>query len=137
VPAPSQVSVVVDPEFGFRLAQQVRRGPVWIVDTPTNRSAFEKHWAEHQGESHLEGVTSFSGMPNASSEDLLINELDVIDLHHGPLSSDPPYSVLEVLGTSLTPRIEDALREYEFVTFEPILDGFRASRSRGDANVSA
>jgi hypothetical protein len=129
VPASLQVSVVLDREFGFRLDEQVRLGPVWIIDTPTNRAAFEKHWVEHLEESHLEGVTSFSGMPNASSEDLLINELDVIDLHHGPLSSDPPYSVLEVVGTPLTPRIEAAWREYEFVTFEPTAGGFRTFRS--------
>jgi hypothetical protein len=125
----SKVSVVVDPEFGFRLADQVLSGPVWILDTPVNRAAFEKHWAERKGESHLEGVTSFSGMPKASSEDLLINEMDMIDLHHGRLSSEVPYSVLEVLGTPLTPRIETALREFEFVMFEKIPHGFRAARA--------
>jgi hypothetical protein len=68
-------------------------------------------------------------MPKASSEDSLINEMDMIDLHHGPLSAELPYSVLEVLGTPLTPKIEAVLREFEFVSFEPIPDGFRASRA--------
>jgi hypothetical protein len=133
--APSSlVSVVVDPQFGFRLAEQVRLGAVWIIDTPANRAAFEQYWAEHAGGSHLEGVTSFTGLSDASPETLLLNEIDVIDLHHGPLSAQVPYSVLEVLGTALTRRIEEALKGYGFVTFEPIVDGFRASRSLSKVN---
>ncbi|HTV07560.1 MAG TPA: hypothetical protein VMD97_00780 [Candidatus Aquilonibacter sp.] len=61
---------------------------------------------------------------------MLINEMDMIDLHHGPLSAEVSYSVLDVLGTPLMPKIEAVLREFQFVTFEPIPDGFRASRPR-------
>ena len=129
VPTSPQVSVVLDPDFGFRLAEQVSFGPVWIIDTPINRAAFEKHWAEHRGESHLQGVTSFAAWSGASAEGLLIGEIDTIDLHHGHHSAEVPYAVLEVVGTALTSKLEEVLSEYGFVAFESTVEGFRASRA--------
>jgi len=58
----------------------------------------------------------------------LLNEMNTIDLHHGSYSSDPPYTVLEVLGTPLSDRIRGELSEYGFVEFLPNVEGFLAIR---------
>jgi hypothetical protein len=84
------VFVVVDKQYGERLRELVRTGPVWVVDTPTNRSTAEKLWAERPDASHLEGVTIYNSSAT-SPEDALLEELDTIDLHHGAYSADPRY----------------------------------------------
>jgi hypothetical protein len=45
---------------------------------------------------------------------MLLAELDTIDLHHGSYSADPPYTVLEVLGTPLTAKAKNELSAYGF-----------------------
>jgi hypothetical protein len=44
---PYRVFVVVDREYGERLAELAQTGPVWIVDTPANRSVAQQIWAAH------------------------------------------------------------------------------------------
>src|SRR5215471_2612830 len=95
---PYRVFVVVDRDYGTPLAELAESGPVWIVDTPANRSVAQQIWAAHPNRSHLQGVTTFKVPEGTSSEDILINELDAIDLHHGTYSASPPYTVLNVIG---------------------------------------
>jgi hypothetical protein len=68
-------------------------------------------------ESHLTGITTFKAQDSSPAEDLLLNEMETIDLHHGLYSADPPYTVLEVIGTSLSDRIKSQLSEYGFDEF--------------------
>jgi len=110
------------------LAELPRGVPVWIVDTPSNKPVAQHLWKERPNESHLTGITTFDDMESSSPEELLIAELDVIDLHHGPYSADPPYSVLEVLGTQLTDSVEHALAAYGFDQFRENPSGFTAIR---------
>jgi hypothetical protein len=56
---PYRVFVVVDRDYGQRLAELAETGPVWIVDTPANRSVAQEIWAARPNSSHLEGVTTF------------------------------------------------------------------------------
>jgi hypothetical protein len=104
---PYRVLVVVDRDYGQRLAELAQSGPVWIVDTPANRTAAQQIWAADPNRSHLKGVTTFKFREESSSEDILINELDTIDLHHGTHSASPPYTVLDVIGTAITARLRD------------------------------
>ena len=53
-----------------------------------------------------------------SSEDVLINELGAIDLHHGLYSANPPYTVLEVIGTGITARLKAELWDFGFDDFQ-------------------
>jgi hypothetical protein len=121
------VFVVVDREYGERLCELARRGAVWIIDTPLNHAAAQKIWSERPNANHLEGVTTFKSVAS-SPENALLNELDTIDLHHGSYSADPPYTVLEVIGASVTESVKAELRQYGFDEFCSTATGFRAVR---------
>jgi len=125
--APNTVTIVVDPEFGERLCAVAKETPVWIVDTPLNRAAVEVAWNPEQ---HLpNGVTTFRVEPNSTPEEWCAKILGTVDLHHGEYSQDPPYAVVEVIGTPLTNRLRQAFSEYELNAFAERVSGFRASRS--------
>jgi len=125
---PHRVFVVVDRAYGERLAQLAKIGPVWIVDTPVNRTVAQEIWDTHPNRSYLGGVTTFKFPDGSSSEEILINELDKIDLHHGIYSANPPFRVLDVIGASVTARLKAELREFGFDNFQETPQGFRATR---------
>jgi hypothetical protein len=122
------VFVVVDGEFGSRLSELVQGGPVWIIDSPANRTAAQKIWTEHPEYSELDGVTVFRPVEGYSREDALIYELGTIDLHHGAHAANPPYTVIEVLGTPVSERIKTELSQFGFNEFRGTAAGFRAVR---------
>jgi len=125
---PYKVYVVVDRAFGERLANLGPGVPVWIVNTPPNKKVACRLWEERPWDGHLTGITTFRDMDFSSPEELLLQELDAIELHHGSYSANPPYTVLEVLGAVLSPRIESELSSYGFSEFQPSPAGFRAMR---------
>lgn len=125
---PYKVYVVMAQDFGERLAGLSSGVPVWIVDTPINRPVAERMWKEHPSESHLTSITAFKAQGSSSAEDLFLNEMNTIDLHHGSYSSNPPYTALEVIGMPLSDRLRTELAEYGFNEFRPKSDGFVAIR---------
>lgn len=125
---PYRVFVVVDRDYGRHLAALAQTGPVWIVDTPANRTVAQQIWAADPNRSHLEGITTFKVPESGSLEDILINELDTIDLHHGTHSANPPYTVLEVIGTAITARLKAELGQFGFNEFQETPQGFCAVR---------
>jgi hypothetical protein len=125
---PYKVYIVVDREFGEQLAELERGVPVWIVDTPTNKTVVQRLWNEHPQEGHLTGITTFNDLKSSSPEDISLTELDTIDLHHRSYSADPPYTVIEVFGTSLTARAKNQLSAYGFNEFHANSAGFTARR---------
>lgn len=133
---PYRVFVVVDRDYGQHLTELSEMGPVWIADTPANRSVAQQIWAAHPNRSHLEGVTTFKVAEGTSSEDMLINKLGTIDLHHGTYSANPPYTVLDVIGTAITARLKAELGEYGFDDFQETTHGFRAVRPIPDDPAS-
>ena len=128
----NRVFVVLDRDYGERLLELARSGPVWIVDTPQNRAVVQNLWAANPNRNHLEGVTTFKAGHDCSSEETLINELDTIDLHHGSYSADLPYTVLEVIGTPISERLKAELSHYGFNKFQPTGEGFRTLRTPPD-----
>jgi hypothetical protein len=125
---PYRVFVVVDRDYGQRLAALAQIGPVWIVDTPANRTVAQQIWAAAPNRSHLEGITTFKVPEDDSPEDILIYELGTIDLHHGSYSANPPYTVLDVIGTAITARLKAELAQFGFNEFQETLQGFCAVR---------
>jgi hypothetical protein len=125
---PHSVFVVLDGEYGTRLSELIVKGPIWIVDTPTNRAAAEIFWAAYPDRKHPDGVTVFKSMNVGSPETILLANLYTIDLHHNAYSADPPYTVLEVIGTSLSEKIKTELSEYGFDKSLTTSEGFRAER---------
>ena len=73
--------------------------------------------------------------PNVAAEDHFLAEADTIDLHHGPYSTDTPYTELEVIGCHLTKPIRTALRQLGFTQFDEQSAGFTAKRSREEAAI--
>jgi hypothetical protein len=126
-----RVVVVVDRGFGEKLESIPAGVPVWIVDSLVNRAAAEKAWAATPQVSHLEGITIFTSPEGASPERSLIGQIDTIDLHHGTYSADPPYSVLDVIGVTITEGIRSALEQNGFTEIHTRETGFRASRALG------
>jgi len=122
------VVMVVDPAFGERLASLPLGAPVWIVNTPTNKLVAQRLWSERPEVNHLTGITTFNISEGASREEILLDELDAIDLHHGSYSADPPYTRIEVLGAPFSDKIRLALAEYGFQHFSRTTDGFVAMR---------
>lgn len=125
---PYAVVIVVDREYGDRLSELPPNFPVWIVNTPSNRAAAERVWANRPDGSHLVSVTTFNCREGASAEQALVDEFDTIDLHHGTYSSEPPYTGVEVIGTQLSDTIRTELSEYGFNEFHSTAEGFRAVR---------
>lgn len=126
--APYKVIVVVNREFGERLTNL--DPPVWIVNTATNGPVVHRLWKNRPKPSHLHGITIFDDSGSASPEKLAIAILSMVDLHHGPYSADPPYTILEILGAPLTESLQSELRNYGFDKFEATPDGFQATRPK-------
>jgi hypothetical protein len=122
------VFVVLDREYGARLSQLVEKGPICILDSPTNRTAVQSFWDAFPDRNHLNGVTVFTSGNSGSTEQALLSEINTIDLHHNAYSANPPYTVLEIIGTSLTGKIKSELNRYGFNEFSATSDGFRAVR---------
>jgi hypothetical protein len=128
VVTPYKVCVVVDGEFGERLAALPVGAPVWIVRTPVNRSVAERLWKEPKQESHVTGITVFKDQTSLSPEELLFSQMETIDLHHGFYSATPPYTILEVIGVPLSERIKAELSQFRFDEFDTNPSGFSAVR---------
>ena len=129
-----RVFVVLDGEYGTRVSQLLMSGPVWIVDTPTNRDAAEAFWKAFPNRGHLDGVTVFAPKNPESAEATLLSELDTIDEHHNAFSAEEPYSELEVIGASLSEKIQTELSAYGFAEFFATTEGFRAARALEDSS---
>ncbi len=77
-------------------------------------------------------MTLFQSKPETSPELRLIWNFETIDLHHGSYSADPPYTVINVIGTPNSAEIEAELGQYGFDEFELKSGGFRAVRPLPD-----
>jgi hypothetical protein len=82
------VSIVLDRSYGKLLRDLLNAGPVWAVDSPANRDCAEQLWAKFPARDHLDGVTVFKAAADRSPEQILIDELATIDLHHGVQSAN-------------------------------------------------
>jgi hypothetical protein len=123
------VLVILDPNYGERLRQVWPGRPVWIAMSPINEPAVRSLWASHPDGNHLTGLTGFQFDKDNLPEDSLLQNLDMIDLHHGLHSSKEPYTVLEVSGARLTMNVREALSKLGFENFVEHTDGFTTRRS--------
>lgn len=123
-PGPSIVHVIVDPDYGERLRHVPANEAAWVADTVANHPVIQSIWSTHSV-----GVTSFKVPADKTPEDWLLGGvLDSVEVHHGEYSQTPPYSILRVIGTVLTPRIRVQLESYDFVKFEDLPEGFVAHK---------
>lgn len=87
-----------------------------------------KIWAADSNLSHLDGVTTFKTKGDSSSEEALINELDAIDEHNGIYFANLPYTVVEVIGLSISDRLKTKFSQFGCNQFETTPQGFCAMR---------
>jgi hypothetical protein len=127
MPRGHTVRVVLDADFGERLAELPRSDPVWIMDTPTNTPVAQRLWKQPHPDSRHAGITIFKGY-GPTEQEIFLNELGTIDLHHGGHSVSPPYSTLEVIGCTASEDIRAALDEIGFEVESPSQSGFTAIR---------
>ena len=105
--------MVFDPDFSSALEKLAFHTPVWMVDTPENRTAAEEAWRNAIEWPHI-SVTLFRDYdwPTLLTQ-IALNER---------------FDALEVLGTSLSPEARNALEEAGFVRIHETESGFRARR---------
>lgn len=125
---PYSVSIVLDRNYGSLMRELIEAGPVWAVESPANREFTEQLWGESPTHGYLEGVTLFKASENRPPEQMLIDWIDTIDLHHGLYSADPPYTAIRVIGSRLTMEGEQVLRTFGFDSFTVTDEGFHAVR---------
>ena len=130
---PYEVLVVVDPDFGDRLRQVPVGKPVRITMSDANAPFVRAIWTECRNPSDLHGVTGFTHQDADTPEDRLLGQLDAVDIHHGPYSAQPPYTILTVVGATATPEVGEALLDLGFRTIERREGGFTARRSFEEA----
>jgi hypothetical protein len=125
---PYRVHVVVDPHYGERIRDLPAGEPAWVADSPDNHPVIQAMWQERRTLDQFTGITSFKCDPNDKPDDSLISILSAVDLHHGEYSHKPPYSVLNVIGTSWSEAIQEKLDQYGFAAHEDTAGGFIARR---------
>ena len=126
---PYKVFLIVDTTYGESLATLPPHVPVWIIESDLNTPVAERLRQERAEESHLQSITTFQEKPKLSSEEQAISMLEQVDLHHGECSTDPPYSILEVIGCIATDKMRQELQEYGLGISEITEEGFTATRT--------
>ena len=111
---PRSVAVVFADNFSSQLEKLAFHTPVWMIDTPANRSAAEAAWMQAVEWPHI-SVTLFRPM---DWEPLL----EQIAMHHDR------FDVVEAIGAELTPELRATLERMGFVRIVETTGGFRARR---------
>jgi hypothetical protein len=146
--APYRVHVVVDPHYGQRIRNLPFGEPAWIVDSADNHPVIQALWKErgicdesagptpskydpNAEPNEFTGITSFKYDPDAGPESWLMSILAVIDEHH--YYHDPPYSLLDIVGTSWSEVIQAELDRFGFFEHQATTEGFITERDLADA----
>jgi hypothetical protein len=122
------VAIVVDRDFGHPLVDLSQKMHVWVCDSLQNRKSAEPIRAMSTGQSIECGVTTFKVADNDSPKAMLLGVLDMVDLHHGVYSHDPPWGELHIYGTTATPILRAALTRFGARIIDQSQDGFRCAR---------
>jgi hypothetical protein len=123
-----RVLLVLDPNFGERLAVKAASQPVWIIRSSTNTPVVQRLRVERGKESDPADVATFNEDASKSAEEQFLSIIGTIDLHHGSFSAAVPYSMLEVVGCEATGQVLAALDELGLKVASVTDNGFVASR---------
>src|SRR5262245_12559818 len=85
-----EVIVVVDPNYGDRIATAAKTAPVWAVASFVNKAACEHVWAAHGTVDHRErgSVTCFDITDQQDRIGNLLAVLPTLEQHHGEIRDD-------------------------------------------------
>lgn len=114
------VAVVLDPNYGNRLAEMARHLHVWVCASPANKLAVEAVWKESGLYEAGVGATLFGVCENP--EEAFLDNLDTIELHH------PHWESMYIYGLDWTPQVKQVLAEHGVTKFISMTEGFVATR---------
>lgn len=129
----SEVYLILDPQFGDKIASLPTGTPAWIIMSKMNEPFIRRWWAENRESSLESGITGFLEQPLTDS--YFASQLDNIELHHGPYSEVPPFRSLKVLGMRLTDQARQELLAFGFEEISETDEGFVAMRTEQEALV--
>ena len=118
---PRTVAVVFERDFSARLEKVAFHSPVWLADTPPNRTAAEEAWRAAVEWPHIH-VTLFRVPPGPPARDdwrTLIEQIDRGEKH---------VETIDVIGTELSLVAKAVLTGAGFTKFDETSSGFRAKR---------
>jgi hypothetical protein len=130
----TNVTVVVEPNYGDRIEAAAETAPVWAVASILNKAACQRIWAAHRIADHRAtgAVTCYDITDQEDRLGNLLAVLPILQEHHGEIRDDhfsfPNGFVLRVLGLPLTETVTSALKELGFSGFVGLAEGFRASK---------
>ena len=124
---PKTVAVIVECDGAERIAALADRVHVWAIDTPENRRKAEAVWRRRVGNQHELSMTLFPFDPVAPDQ-IVLDVLESIDLHHGEFSQSPAWSRAKVYGALPTPSLTTELHRFGFFHIDEIDGGFVAWR---------
>lgn len=114
------LAIVFTPDFSSSLEKLAFHTPVWLADTPANRSAAERSWHAAIEWPHL-SVVLFRAPAGPLSEEDWRTLLQQVSLRER-------FDTLEAIGAELTPSAQVALAEAGFIRVEATQGGFRARK---------
>ncbi len=130
---PHKVGLVVERNFGQRIATLARLFHVWSIESPSNTPFIQQFWDGGQkvseSDSLSSGITSFVADDKESPEEVCARIAGDVDEHHGEFAHDPPWSELEVFGVKLSTRLREVFTDIGATTFEPTQEGFICRRT--------
>ena len=118
---PRTVAIVFDADYSARLEKTAFHMPVWLADTPANRTAAEEAWRAAVEWPHIT-VTRFrppGDQPEREDWRVLLEQIAF---------EEKTVEAVDVVGASLTPTARAALVESGFTWFEGTPGGFRARK---------
>lgn len=116
------VALILDPSFGAQLGPLAFHTPVWIVDTPPNRTAAQEAWRSADEWPHI-SVTMFRSLGGHAKKKDWAGLLYQIALQQ-------PFDTVDVIGGEITPSARGALTDAGFTHVEPTANGVRMKRKR-------
>ena len=130
---PRKVGLVVDRNFGHRIAPLARSFHVWIIESPGNTPFIKQFWDSEQQVAGCDpltvGITPFAADDKESSEEACARIAGDVDEHHGEFAQDPPWSEIEVFGIKLNTTLREVFQAIGATTFESTQDGFICRRA--------
>ena len=130
-----KVGIVVDQNFGERIAELARDFHVWVVDSPTNTPVIRRFYELDQSAPEADpldyGITGFEASETETAQEMCAEIAETVDIHHcGGFGDEPGWSEIVVYGVSLDERLRQVFEDIGATEISPTAEGFICRCSR-------